>query len=96
VTGTLLRIGCHTALAALSALLQWIPIMANDRFELSPGKSNWVRVFTLEGTIEFESPDSQTAEVLLNLLNVFVSDIVIDRHQSPSAETAPRMDWLYV
>jgi len=70
--------------------------MDNDRFELSPGKPNWVRAFTLEGTIELESPDSQTAEVLLNLLNAFVSDIVIDRHQSRSVEPAPTMDWLYV
>jgi hypothetical protein len=49
-------------------------------FELSPGKSNCVRASTLGGTIELESPDNKTARVLLNVLNSFVSDIVIERH----------------
>ncbi len=70
--------------------------MANDRFELSPGKPNWVRVFTLEGTIELESTDNQTALLLVEVLNAFVSDIVVDRHQSRSVDIAPTMDWLYV
>jgi len=69
--------------------------MAKDRFELSPGKANCVRALTLEGAIEFEAPDSQTAQVLLSLLNAFVSDIVIDRYESQSVGVIAS-DWLWV
>jgi len=58
--------------------------MRMDRFELSPGKSNCVRASTLGGTIELESPDNKTARVLLNVLNSFVSEIVIERDHSPT------------
>jgi hypothetical protein len=57
-------------------------------FELCPEKSNCVRASTLGGTIQLESPDNKTARVLLNVLNSFVSDIVIDR-QSRSTDTTP-------
>jgi len=53
--------------------------MAKDRFELNPRKPNSVRAFTLEGTIELETPDNKSARALLDVLNSFVSDIVIDR-----------------
>ena len=69
--------------------------MAKFRFELSPGKPNCVRASARDGTIEFESPDHQTAQVLLNLLNSFVSDIAIDRRQSRSMDIGTA-DWLYV
>jgi len=65
-----------------------------DRFELSPNKPNWVRAFTLEGIIEFESTDSETANLLVEVLNAFVSDIVVERYQSE--QIAPKVDWLYV
>jgi hypothetical protein len=68
--------------------------MAKDRFELSPGKPNWIRVFTLEGIIELEATDNQTAQLLVDVLNAFVSDIVIERYQSPSVTVAS--DWLPV
>jgi hypothetical protein len=60
--------------------------MAKDRFELSPEKPNSVRAFTLEGTIELETPDNRSARALLDVLNSFVSDIVIDT-QSRLMET---------
>jgi hypothetical protein len=70
--------------------------VAKFRFELSPGKPNCVRVFTPEGTIEFEATDTQTAGVLLDVLNAFVSDVVVRRHQGPSMHVAAPMDWLPV
>jgi hypothetical protein len=70
--------------------------MAKGHFELSPGKPSYVRVSTLEGTIEFESADKQTAEVLVDVLNAFVSDIVVSRHRTPSTEMASSSDWLPV
>ena len=70
--------------------------MAKDRFELSPGKPNWIRVFTLERIIELESSDNQTAQLLIQVLNAFVSDIVVDRHQSRPVDKPPTLDWLPV
>ena len=68
--------------------------MAKTHFELSPGKPNWIRVFPLEGIIELEAADNQTALLLVDVLNAFVSDIVIERYQSPSITVAS--DWLPV
>lgn len=68
--------------------------MAKGRFELSPGKPSCVRVYTLEGTVEFESTDNQTAGVLVDVLNAFVSDIVVSRHRTP--KMASPSDWLPV
>ena len=62
--------------------------MAKDRFELNPRKPNSVRAFTLEGTIELETPDDKSARALLDVLNSFVSDIVIDR-QGRSMDIGP-------
>jgi hypothetical protein len=70
--------------------------MARDRFELSPGKPSWVRVFTLEGTIELESTDNETAQLLVEVLNAFVSDIVVSRQQSPPEQITSPSDWLFV
>jgi hypothetical protein len=70
--------------------------MAKDRFELSPERPNRVRVLTLEGTIELESTDKQTAEVLVDVLNAFVTDIVVSTQRSPSVEIASPSDWLFV
>jgi hypothetical protein len=70
--------------------------MVKELFELSPGKPNWIRVFTLDGTIELESTDDQTAQLLVEVLNAFVSDIVVSRHQSAPAEITSRSDWLFV
>jgi hypothetical protein len=67
-----------------------------DRFEVSPGKPNWIRVFTLEGIVELESTDNETAQLLVDVLNTFVSDIVVGRHQGPPPEIASRSDWLFV
>ena len=63
--------------------------MAKDRFELNPGKPNSVRAFTLEGTLELETPDKKTARALLDVLNSFVTGIVIERQQSPSRDIKP-------
>jgi hypothetical protein len=60
--------------------------MAKDRFELNPEKPNSVRAFTLEGIVELETPDNKSARALLDVLNSFVSDVVIDR-QGRSSET---------
>ena len=68
--------------------------MAKDRFELSPGKPNWVRAFTLEGIIEFEAGDTETANLLVEVLNAFVTDLLVDRFKSQGI--APKADWLYV
>ena len=65
--------------------------MAEDRFELSPGKPNWVRGFTLKGLVEFECRDDRTAEKLLDLLNECVADIVVSRYRIESA-----VEWLAV
>ena len=62
--------------------------MRDGRFELCPEKSTCVRASTLGGTIELESRDNKTARVLLNVLNSFVSELVIDR-QSRSMDTTP-------
>ena len=50
----------------------------------------------LEGTIEFEATDTQTAGVVLDVLNAFVSDVVVRRHQGLSMHVAAPMDWLPV
>jgi hypothetical protein len=63
--------------------------MAKDLFELSPGKPNSVRAFTLEGTVELETPDNKSARALLDVLNSFVSGIVIERQENPSRDTKP-------
>ena len=68
--------------------------MVKTYFELSSGKPNWIRVFPPEAIIEFEAADSQTALLLVDVLNAFVSDIVIERYQSPSITVAS--DWLPV
>ena len=62
--------------------------MHKDHFELNPRKPNSVRAFTVEGTIELETPDSKSARALLDVVNSFVSDIVIDR-QTRSMNTTP-------
>jgi hypothetical protein len=67
-----------------------------DRFELSPGKPDWIRVFTLEGIVELESIDNQTAQLLVDVLNAFVSDVVVDRYQNGPMDTPPTLDWLPV
>jgi len=65
--------------------------MSTDRFELCPGKPNWIRGFTLKGLVEFECPDGQVAETLRDLLNVCVLNIVVSRYRSESA-----LEWLPV
>jgi hypothetical protein len=70
--------------------------MAKGRFELSLGKPNCVRAFTLEATVELESTDNQTAGVLVDVLNAFVSDIVVSTHEGPSLEIASPSGWLPV
>ena len=67
-----------------------------ERFELSAGKPNRIRVFTLEGIVELESTDNETAQLLVDVLNAFVSDIVVSRHQSPPREIDAPSDWLFV
>ena len=63
--------------------------MAKDRFELSPEKLNSVRAFTLEGIVELETPDNKSARALLDVLNSYVSDVLIERQQSQSRDTKP-------
>ena len=65
--------------------------MATKRFELCQGKPHWIRGFALNGLVEFECRDDQTAEKLLDFLNECVAVFVISRYRSESA-----LEWLPV
>jgi hypothetical protein len=70
--------------------------MADERFELCPGKPSSVRGFTLEGIVEFECRNNAAAQQLLSVLNTCVTDLFLNKHLALAFDAPPIEDWLPV